>query len=171
MTDLPIYLRPPKKEDAAVLLSWENDPNNRVYSSEKAIYTEAEILAFIEDANNVRENKQLRLMICLRKEDKPIGAIDLFDIDFYHQRAGIGILIAEEKHRRKNYASLAINLVETFAQKKLDLIQLHCLIQLNNNPSIKLFEKCAFSRIGELKNWFKRENKWYDAYFYQKMID
>lgn len=171
MTDLPVYLRPTKKVDAKLLLSWENDPDNRVYTPEKAIYNEAEILAFIEDANNVRENKQLRLMICLRREDTPIGAIDLFDIDFNHQRAGVGILIADEKHRRKNYASLAISLMEAFALKKLDLIQLHCLIQLDNHPSIKLFEKSAFIRTGQLKNWFKQENKWYDAYFYQKMID
>ncbi|MGM0479780.1 MAG: GNAT family N-acetyltransferase [Bacteroidota bacterium] len=171
MTDLPIYLRPPETEDTTYLYKWENDPENRVYSPEEATYSKAAIREFIANAMHVKDNRQMRLMICLRDGDIPIGTIDLFDIDFYHRRAGIGILIADKNQRRKQYASFAIELIEELALKKLNLVQLHCLIQLDNAPSIHLFEKCHYSRSGTLKKWFKRENIWYDAYFYQKMID
>lgn len=49
---------------------------------------------YIENAHvDIYTSKQLRLMITRVDTQEPIGLIDLYDFDPYHQRAGLGIMI------------------------------------------------------------------------------
>lgn len=116
------------------------------------------------------KTKQLRLLICDENEER-IGLIDLFDINFKHQRAGVGILIANKEYREKGYAEEALRLLMKFAFKAYDIVNFHCTIQCDNTPSIRLFEKLKFIRVGERKQWYKIDGEWINEYFYQRIIE
>lgn len=165
-----IYLRQIEMEDINLLLLWENDAKNWRYSESEAPYSMYEIKMYVQTASQVRENRQLRLIICKIDTNEAIGAVDLFNIDFKNTRAEIGILIAEEENRQQGFALEALMLIEKFALKNLALEQLHCDVQSTNKASIQLFERAGFKHNGTKKDWYKFKDEKLDSYFYQKFI-
>lgn len=150
-----------------VLLDWENNPENWKYSSTVEPFTEFEIRAFIFNQSTVELTNQIRFIIHERISDVPIGAIDLFEINFKHGFAGVGILIADKAWRNRGFASESIEILKEYAKNELKLTNLHCSIQSDNPQSIKIFEKCGFKQIGTRKNWFSHEEERLDEYLFQ----
>ena len=90
-----LKLRALEPTDLELLYKWENDTEIWNISSTLNPFSKYVLHQYIENSHrDLIESKQLRLII-ETKEEKPssIGTIDLFDIDFYHKRAGIGILM------------------------------------------------------------------------------
>jgi diamine N-acetyltransferase len=165
-----IYLRQLEQEDANLILMWENDSSNWKVSDTEAPFSLLQIQKYIENASNVRQNKQLRLMICEIDSNQAVGTIDLYTIHFKHKRAGVGVLIADKINRNKGFANEAIRLLEKFAKEKLKLQQLYCEVQSTNEASIQLFSQLEYQHVGTRKNWYLFENDALDLYFYQKFI-
>lgn len=165
-----IYLRQLEEDDVNILLYWENDVENWRYSESEAPFSLMQLQHYVKNASHIRQNEQLRLIICLNENDLAIGTIDLFKINFKNQRAGVGILIANKENRNNGYAQEALKLMAVFASKKLGLNQLYCDIQADNSASISLFEKAGFEKNGTRKNWYLYKSQAIDAYFYQKFI-
>lgn len=165
-----LSLRLPKMSDAEIILRWENTHENKRYSDNKSNYSILQIQQYIRDAKNIKENKQLRMMICVSTQQLPIGAIDLFEIDFDKGKAEIGILIAEKENRNKGFGEEALSLLEDYAKTKLQINHLICEIQSDNESSIRLFEKSNYQKFGTKKNQYFIEGILLDTYFYQKFI-
>lgn len=164
-----IILRKLSYEDAARILLWENNPDVWRFSERNKPFSISEIESFISSSDAVRKSKQLRLMIA-DENSNDIGLVDLFDIHFKHQRAAIGILIATKDERRKGYAEEACRLMMKYAYGAFGIINFHCTIQNDNAPSIALFEKLKFERVGERKHWYNIDGNWINEYFYQRII-
>ena len=84
---------------------------------------------------------------------RTIGTIDLFDFDPIHKRAGVGILIAREKNRKKGYASDALDVLIKYSFRILQLHQLYCNITEDNTDSLNLFQSKGFKLIGTKRDW------------------
>ncbi len=96
-----ISLRAPELEDLDLLFIWENEPSIWQVSGTLTPFSRYILKQYLEHAGkDIYEVKQLRLMIQLKSNHRPVGAVDLFDFDPHHHRAGIGILIAEPSDRR-----------------------------------------------------------------------
>jgi diamine N-acetyltransferase len=160
-----IRLRAPELSDVEVLYKWENDPTIWMVSNTLTPFSKYVLIKFIESAHqDIYETRQLRLMIDLRDEKcetcLPIGTVDLFDFEPHHQRAGIGILISESKNRQKGFATEALRLVINYAFNVLQIHQLYCNIDSENEASINLFVKHGFRIVGEKKDWIRTPAKW-----------
>jgi diamine N-acetyltransferase len=160
-----IVLRSLEPADLDLLYQWENDADNWFASNTYVPYSRHALKGLIESArNDIYENKQLRLMIDFipgnDMEQVTIGTIDLFDFDPYHQRAGVGILIAEKEYREKGIATEALAVLIEYVFKTLQLHQLYCNIATNNETSINLFRRAGFVLVGEKKEWLKDEQHW-----------
>jgi len=105
---------------------------------------------------DIFEIKQLRLIIELREEKRPVGAIDLFDYDPYHNRAGVGVLIATMDDRGKGYASEALETLKKYCFEVLRFHQLWCNISASNHASLHLFTVAGFEVVGEKKEWLSK---------------
>lgn len=129
------------------------------------------LAAYIQNSHkDIYETKQLRLIIENRMH-RPVGAVDLFDFDPYHQRAGIGILIHLLKDRRHGYAFDALKAMEYYSVEFLGLKQLYANIASDNRQSISLFEKAGYAQAGVKKSWLKTTNGWKDEILFQKLLD
>ena len=117
---------------------------------------------------DIFSNKQLRLMIDRTdiEPEKTIGCIDLFDFEPTNLRAGIGIMI-ENKERGKGFASEALDLMISYAFKRLRLHQLYSNVLSDNLASLELFKKKHFELIGVKKEWIRIDNSWVDEYMLQ----
>lgn len=164
-----IFLRAPEPGDIDVLYVWENDPEVWTCGTTLVPFSKYILSKYLESAHlEIFETHQLRLMIGLKKShNRLIGTIDLFDYDAYHNRAGIGILIADKTEQRKGYATQALRLVIDYCFKILGLNQLYCNVEFNNEPSIKLFVKEGFEIVGLKKSWTRRGTTYVDEYLLQ----
>ena len=167
-----IHLRAMEPNDLEDLYIWENDPENWFVSQTRAPYSKHSLNQFIEDSQkDIYEIRQMRFMIALNSEEEnkkiAIGAIDLFDFDPHHRRAGIGILVARKEYRRQGIASEALTLLIHYSFNVLRLHQLYCNVAKGNDASFNLFIKCGFQVSGEKKDWLRGTESWTDEYLLQ----
>lgn len=163
-----IRLRALEPEDLELLYEWENNDSYWVISNTVAPFSKYTLKRYMENSHkSIYETGQLRLMIDIFAEKKTIGTIDIFDFDPFHKRAGIGILIADEAHRRKGYASMSLKCLTDYCFKTLQLHQLYCNILANNSESINLFKQIGFIQAGIKKEWVKTIEGYLDEYMFQ----
>lgn len=162
-----IYLRALEPEDVNFMLLVENDQQNWKVSETKAPFSRFLIEEYIKTSQDVFANKQVRFVIM--HENHRAGFIDLFDIDFTHLRAGVGILVVDQ-FRGKGIAKEALVLLCDYANE-LNLKQLYCSIREDNDKSIKLFTATGYQQMATKRNWRKVKDRWFDEYDYQKMLE
>jgi diamine N-acetyltransferase len=165
-----IRLRALEPADVELLFNWENDPDLWLISNTLVPFSKYILRQYIKNSHlDIYQTKQLRMMIDLKQGDEvdTIGTIDLFDFDPYHFRAGIGILIKEEKDRRKGYASEALKLFVDYCFRTLQLHQVYCNVSEDNDSSLKLFQKQGFVVIGVKKEWLRDGKSWRSEYLLQ----
>jgi len=167
-----IILRALEPSDIDWLFRWENDPEIWKVSNTITPYSRYTLEKYIENAHlDIYQIKQLRMMIDVKestgKKNRPVGTIDLFDFDPFHNRAGVGILIGEKSDRKKGYASEALSQFIRYAFQTIHLHVLYCNIATDNSESIGLFTRNGFSIIGEKKDWLKTATGYKNEYFLQ----
>ncbi len=164
------YLRALEPTDLDFLYSLENDTTVWHVGNTLTPYSKFVLEQYLENAAlDIYTVKQLRLVIC-NSDSQPIGAIDLYDFDPLHRRAGIGIVITAE-HRGNGHASDALNLLLDYCFKTLQLHQVYCSVTATNLPSIHLFTKAGFAKVGVRKAWFLTPDGWEDVVEMQCICD
>jgi len=165
-----ITLRALEPDDIDLLYQWENNMEIWGVSNTQTPFSKYILAKYLNDsAKDIYELKQLRLII-QNENMTPIGAVDLFDFDPYHLRAGVGILVHKKEHRNLGYASDALQALSEYALNVLGLKQLYANIADDNTTSIHLFEKAGFEKVGLKKFWLKTANGWKDEILLQKIL-
>jgi diamine N-acetyltransferase len=165
-----ITLRPPEPEDIDILYKWENDMELWEVSNTRAPFSKYILSEYIKSSyKDIYETKQLRLII-ERGENHPVGAIDLFDFDPYHLRAGVGIMVHCQEERNRGIASDALAALTGYVTEVLGMKQLFANVGEDNPASIRLFEKAGFERVGVKKSWLKTSRGWKNEILFQKIL-
>jgi diamine N-acetyltransferase len=167
LTGKLIYLRPVEPADALQIMMWENDPAHWRVSGTEAPYSLHAIQDYINSIQSFRASGELRLMICKKDSQQAIGTLDLFEANFKHQRAGVGILIAEVGERKKGFAQESLFLLAEYANEVLGFYNLTANVLEDNVSSIHLFEGAGYELVGTRKNWFKDKEKRINERIYQ----
>jgi diamine N-acetyltransferase len=162
-----IYLRGVEAEDISLIEKWENDPKNWVHSGTLIPFSKKSIEDYVLAIRDLHTDKQCRWIISRLEDDVAIGAIDLFEFDALHRRAGIGIVI-EEDQQQKGYGSEAISLLCEYAFAYLNLNQVWAAILSKNENSKRLFEKNQFEKTASKRKWIVNNGEWYDELLYQR---
>ena len=169
MINNEIYIRPVGVLDAENVLDWENNVKGWSFEDLDNPYSILDILNFIEELTNISEAKQARWIICSRQNDRPLGAVDLTEINFKKQEASIGVLIAQQEDRGKGHAKMALQLIEKEASD-LGLKHLFSSILPDNKISIRLFENCGFQKIGKTNDKFLIDGVYIEALLFEKWL-
>lgn len=168
MENEQVRLRALEPEDVDLLYKWENNAILWHLGDTRMPFSRFILKEYIETSKkDIYETKQLRLIIEHSEEFRPLGAIDLFDFDPFHLRAGVGILISNKEDRQKGYAENALSLLTRYAFELLGLKQIYCSISETNDQSLKLFIKQGFVITGQKKAWLKTNDGWITEYFLQ----
>jgi len=167
-----IMLRAIEPADIDLLYKWENDPTIWKVSNTIAPFSKYILQKYIENSHlDIYQTRQLRLMVDLadktNNHKKTVGAIDIFDFDPFHLRAGIGILIGGRQDRNQGIATEALRELIRYAFDILGLHQLFCNITIDNTASLHLFEKVGFTITGTKKDWIKSHQGYIDELILQ----
>ena len=167
-----ITLRALEPDDLDFLFALENDPAMWAVSDVlPAPISRHALREYLRHAAaSLAEVGQLRLVISAQHK-QAVGTLDLFDYSPLHQRAGVGIAIIKSE-RQRGYASAALAQLLPYAQQVLRLHQLYCTIAADNRPSLKLFKKAGFRRVGVRREWLRAATPygWVDAVEMQLLL-
>jgi diamine N-acetyltransferase len=165
-----IRLRAVEPLDVDFIYIMENDPSAWHAGNTMVPFSRYQIEQYVLTAeHDIFAEKQLRLMIEVVFQDsstKNVGAIDVYDFDPQHRRAGVGILIVKED-RKKGYAAEALQILIRYAFTVLNLHQLHCVVSVQNKESLTLFQKNGFIQSGIKREWRFDDGEWIDEVLLQ----
>lgn len=169
ISDGNISLRIAEPEDARQIYEWENDRCVWRVSETSCPTSLFQIEQFLLGNSDLWASRQLRLMVCQKGTEHPVGSVDLFDFDPVNSRIGIGVLI-EKAYRGQGIATQALTLCLEYLAHDVMVHQVHCLIDVQNEESRHLFKGLGFSESGCRKDWIKTPEGYLDVVFYQKII-
>jgi RimJ/RimL family protein N-acetyltransferase len=147
-----IYFRALEPGDLERTYQWHNDPN--LYKTLGGVFhyvsrtTEEEWLRQMAAFSN----REINLAVCLTENSQHIGNIYLRNIDWVARHGEVHLFIGEAGERLKGYGQAATRLLARYAFRDLGLLRLYCFIIGDNQPSIKMFEKCGWMVEGKLRN-------------------
>ena len=145
MSNPSIQLRKLQPSDLHFLLQIETDPENLPFSGAEQLPTVSELEAYLNSEHDIVLHDQLRLVI--EFESNPVGFVDLFDVNFLHLKASVGIIIGKE-FRRQGLAEAALRGLQEYArQQKIQILWAKC--HSLNAPSVNLFKKSGFQIFDE----------------------
>ena len=163
-----IYLRALEPKDLEFLYELENNESVWEVSNTTTPYSKFILKQYLENSyKDIFEAKQLRLVICVSGSDKLIGCVDLFDFLPKHKRVGVGIIISSKEDLQKGYASEALKMICNYVFTHLNLHQVYANITEDNKPSISLFEKAKFKKVGIKLDWIYSFGKFKNELLYQ----
>jgi diamine N-acetyltransferase len=170
MKSAPIFLRALEPSDIEILFELENDSDYWKYANRTEPFSKALLENYIaQQSQDIFEAKQKRFVI-VESTKEVLGFVDLYDFEPLHRRAGVGILIKEEK-RGSGFGKMATNLLGTYASKHLNIHCLYANIAIENKASIRVFEACGYIQVGLKKAWNFYEDQFHDEYLYQKLFN
>lgn len=165
-----VSLRAMEPEDLEILYTLENDTTNWDISSVNVPYSRYALKQFIaKGTHDIYTDRQLRLMIESVDDGTVVGVIDLVDFNPRHHRAELGIVMAKD-YQNKGLGTEAIQLIEIYAEKFLELNQIFAYVSTKNESSIKLFEKCKYKHTCTLDKWILVDGKFEDVMIFQKIF-
>jgi ribosomal-protein-alanine N-acetyltransferase len=170
--------RLPTLDASRVSLRWisagDTDAFYAIYSNPEVMrYWSTPPLADREAAanliNKIHEDWKRRAIlkwgITLRSNDKLIGSITLFNLDFNHRRTEIGYALGRD-HWGKGYMNEALMAVLKYAFEVLDLHRIEADVDPRNAASIKTLERLGFQREGYLRERWQINGEIQDAFYY-----
>ncbi|WP_300440789.1 GNAT family N-acetyltransferase [Christiangramia sp.] len=162
-----VFLRAVEPEDLDFVHQIENNEDFWEISATQSPYSKFLIRQYIENAHrDIYDIKQLRLVICT-KRGRPLGLIDVFDLEPRDKRAAIGILIANKKDRKKGFGSESLSLLCNYCFTHLGLHQVYANVNANNKESMRVFESNGFRKVGLKKDWTLFNGDYKDEWLYQ----
>lgn len=162
-------LRAPEPEDLECMIQFENTTALWEVSCVTGPYSRFYLKQYIEsNKNDLYMDGQLRLMI-ESSEKQVVGIIDLFNFSPFHNRAEVGIVVAEA-FRNQGVGQLALELLMTYCFHYLGIHQLHAFIDVTNSTSRRLFQMCGFEECAYLKDWMRTGQTYRDVVMVQRLV-
>ena len=164
-----ITLRAVEPQDLEFLYQCENNTPLWVYGTNKEPVSYFSLKEYINSCRkSIYESKQLRFMIVLNKNDVTIGAVDLYDFDYFNSRAGVGIYVVQE-YQNQGVGTETLQLLSEYAFNFLNIHQLYAFISADNKKSAKTFTKAGFTLTATLNDWQKTGEKFSCANIFTKI--
>ena len=139
-------------------LSWFSNPKVTQYLSvDPSEVTAGALQGFISQNNNSSIELLLGIFVV---PNTHIGNIRLLDIDRDLSRCSIGMLIGEEQHWGKGFASEAIITITNFAHSELGIKRLFAGCHGSNIGSIRSFKKAKYKTLDEVAPDLVAEDNW-----------
>ncbi len=160
-----VLLRAIEADDNVMLLSLINDPDTEMMLGGNSWpVSEAEQLKWFDTQEKTRDI--LRCIVSLKDDRIAIGTVILSDIDQKNGTAQVHIKMSKDGGRGKGYGTDAVETLVKYAFRELRLNCIYANILSYNEASVRLFEKCGFSKDGVLRARVYKGGRFVDVYAY-----
>lgn len=146
----------------------------KLYSNKELLkYTDSDCLKSENDAigkiqwfyDGERNKFHIYRGISMKKNEKIIGTIGIYEINYKHSFASVSFLLDKEFWNKGIMTEAAMAFLR-FIFNNIDLNRIEAQVFTGNNQSIRMIEKLPFVREGCLRENFLIDGKFEDSYVY-----
>ncbi len=165
-----VNLRPIKMSDTEMLCKWKNSEQTYMYlGGGYQPISEDQYRKWVE--NMIDQTGRSRRFIVETKNNKPIGMVGLYEINWIHRTCEIGAFIGAAEEQGNGYAREACFVLEEYAQNYLNLRKISLKV-VDDNERAKLFwTKQGYYVVGVQKRERYINGKYCDVVIMEKFID
>lgn len=152
---------PVLEEHLPLMVKWRNNQNVSGMLFDRGKFTLAKQKTWFEKTQKDKTRRQF--IIVENKTEKPIGAINLMNIDVHNLHCDWGYYIGETEYRMGGYAVEAEYLILKYAFDKLKMNKVYCQTFSYNAKVISNHEKFGFKHDGILREHYKENGNYSDV--------
>jgi RimJ/RimL family protein N-acetyltransferase len=156
-----VYLRAVEPEDAELIQRWYAHADTaRLMGEWPRSLAKRRIDA--ETAATSTDRSWFAFIICLLADDRPVGRIDVFEIDRTNGSAAFGLAIGEHDQRGSGLGGDAVNAVLDFCFGQLRLERVWLVTDSVNLRAQHVYEKAGLVHEGRLRKAFYQDGAFQD---------
>jgi len=142
-----VRLRPLVKKDLQKLNEWRNDYEVFKYlgGGFKPVSVDQQEKWMDDMIDTTGPNRRYAI---LDENDRHIGLVGLYKINFVNRSCEFGIYIGERSAQGKSYGTDALELMIDMAFRILNLRKMKLEVVAENTGAVKMYEKAGFKKVG-----------------------
>ena len=159
-----IYLRPAERDDLPRFVRWLSD--NRTSRTLALISPLSQALEerWFEQVLERHGRDRWHFVVCLLADDRPLGAIELFDLDATNGSAGLGIVIGDPDDTGQGHGSDALRALLDFGFGELRLERIWLDVYDYNERARRVYQRVGFVHEGTLRHALYRAGAHHDVH-------
>lgn len=161
-----IILREYRNEDIGAIREWVNDFNTTRYLSTRfwppqtLIDTQEFLSRMLQSSHNA-----YNFVIADKKDERYIGQLDMFRVDWRLRCGELGMVIASQSERGHGIGQEALRLIQELAFLTLGLERLEMDVHMDNVAALACYRKAGFFLEGVKRHAFFSDGKYCDVGF------
>jgi RimJ/RimL family protein N-acetyltransferase len=146
-----VYLRPGERSDIPLFVRWFTDARTtRTLMFVAPVGTAGEEAWFTQMSEHHGSDRWF-FVICRLADDRPVGSIDLHEIDLRNGSASLGIAIGDPADTGQGYGSDALRTLVAFGFDELRLERIALDVYDFNEGARRMYERVGFRHEGTLR--------------------
>ncbi len=158
-----VLLREYRPDDAAAIRAWANDMETIRYLSSRywMPQTQADAADFVDHAMRAGVNGAY-FVIAAREDERYLGQVDLFTINWRLRSAEMGIVMGAEALRGQGFGTEAVRLLLAYAFDMLGLERVELEVAVENERAIRSYRRAGFVQEGVKRHAFMLGGRYSD---------
>jgi len=158
-----IRLRPIQRSDLSFFVEWLGDPEVRQFITVNIpLSLEEEEMWYEQVLKHPKPERPLAIEAKEGDDWRLIGNISLFDLNWVHRSAEVGILIGDKRFWNRGFGREAMQLMVKHAFETLNLNRVYLRVDVENVRGIRAYERAGFVREGVLRQAVYRNGYYSD---------
>ena len=158
------YLRPAERTDIPTFVRWFTDlRTTRTLLFFAPMSTVSEEAWFTQMAEHQGKDRW-HFVICRLEDDRPVGGIDLHDVDHRNGSASFGIAIGDPADTGQGYGSDALRTLLGFGFDQLRLERIELDVYDFNDAARRMYARVGFQHEGTLRHAIYSDGAFHDVH-------
>lgn len=155
-----------RKDDAATMSAWTEDIGYlRLEDTNTAVPLSVEQAE--EELDSLHNGfDSLAFGIRTLDDDRLIGSLGFFDIEWANRVAWLGMGIGDRAYWGQGYGAEALSLALRYGFGEMNLHRVSLSVIADNARAVALYEKAGFQREGAFREYGERDGRRYDLILY-----
>lgn len=158
-----VFLRPGERSDIPNFVRWLNDGETTAFLNMRAPMSVAMEEKWFDNMLVSQGKDAFHFVICMLEDNRPIGTMALFGIDYVNGHAGIGISIGEKSLWNQGLGTDAMYPLLDFGFGMLRLERLWLEVYDFNKRARRSYDKCGFALEGVERHAVFKQGRYLDV--------
>ncbi len=164
-----IYLRPMSDGDTDQIVNWRNSEEIRRNFIQRDVFTPEGHRDWVR--RMIDTGKAVQMMICEADTGRPVGAVNIQNIDRQHHKAEYGIFIGEASARGRGIGTAAAKLMLRYCFETQGLNRVYLRALAENRQAVRSYEKAGFVQEGLLREDVCIDGRYHDIVWMAALKD
>ena len=159
-----VYLRAGERGDVPLFVRWYTDLRTTRTLMMTSPMGEAMEERWFDRMVEAQGTDRFFFVICRRADDRPVGSIDLHDLDQRNGSASLGIAIGDPDDTGQGYGSDALIALLSFGFDQLRLERIELDVYAFNDRARAVYERVGFIHEGTMRRALYRDGTFHDVH-------